>query len=239
MGVGAMKLKSVLASAVLLAAATTYSLTQKTPSHPVSEYLIERTAYALSYDGRLRQARWVHEVLTADNLKGSAKRDRCDFQEDPLIPQHVRSTKSDYAKSGFDRGHLCPAADAHRSEDAMQETFYLSNISPQVPQFNRGIWAKLEERVRELAKTHQGEVHVFTGGLFLPHEENGKRYVTYQVIGESDIGVPTHFFKVVMDSNRKPIEAYILPNEPAKGTPSLDMFKVSLEQVERAAGLSF
>lgn len=206
---------------------------------PISEVIIERGPYTLAYDGRHKQARWVYENLTADRLKGVAERKSFSFLEDPLVPVLMRATTQDYAGSGFDRGHLCPAADAKHSEAFMKETFYLSNVSPQCPEFNRGFWAKLEKRVRNLSLQY-GNVHVFTGGLYLPQEEGKNvKFVKYSVIGENGVAVPTHFFKVIFDANRSLIEAYILPNAPISAATSLEQFYTPLFEIERAAGIEF
>ena len=201
---------------------------------PISELAIERSAYVLAYDGQHKQARWVYEHLTADSVQGNSDRSKFDFQEDPLIPVVLRATKEDYRGSGFVRGHLCPAADARFSDEAMMETFYLSNISPQCSAFNRGYWLMLERHIRELARQH-GVIHVYTGGLYLPQNEaDGKRYVKYQVIGASDIAVPTHYFKIVLGETNSPIEAFILPNEIP-----LAEFMTTIEKVEKSAGIVF
>lgn len=205
----------------------------------ISDFRIERGAYDLAYDGQHRQARWVYEYLTSDSVDGAADRGKCVFKEDPLIPVALQATNADYTGSGFDRGHLCPAGDARVSDKAMKETFFLSNISPQHPQFNRGYWLKLERHVRELAKKH-GSIHVFTGGLYLPHQEaDGRRYVKYQVIGANDVAVPTHYFKVVLSEDGIPVEAYIMPNEAIATNIPLEKFTTTIEKIERAAGIVF
>ena len=202
---------------------------------PISEVFIERDSYTLAYDGRHKQARWVYENLTAERANGNAMRKNYPFKEDPLVPEPLRSTPQDYAGSGFDRGHLCPAADAKLSDAFMQETFYLSNISPQCPEFNRGFWAKMEKHVRALATQYQS-VHVFTGGLYLPSKE---KLVKYQVIGDNYVAVPTHFFKVIFGQDRTLLEAYILPNSPIAASTPLQNFSATLDQVERSAGIFF
>jgi endonuclease G len=132
-----------------------------------------------------------------------------------------------------------PAADCKVSEENMSDTFLLSNICPQHPQFNRGYWAKLEKHVRNLTKIST-VVHVVTGPLFLPQEaEDGTRWVKYQVIGENNVAVPTHFFKVIYLESSKESMAYILPNEPINSSTPLDNFKTSIKKVERVAGMIF
>jgi endonuclease G len=208
---------------------------------PAPSPMIHRTGYTLAYDGRTRHAGWVYEELTAESLKGEAKRAEFDFVEDPLLPAHLRATKSDYQGSGFDRGHLSPAGNAKSSPEMMKETFYLSNISPQHPQLNRKYWVKLETHVREMTKSH-AKVCVITGPLFIPElNDDGKKYVRYQVIGENQVAVPTHYFKVIYGKTDNEVitEAYVIPNRLIENDPPLKTFSVALENVEKAAGLTF
>jgi endonuclease G len=197
--------------------------------------------YVLSYDGKTRNANWVYEELTKEKLAGEADRERCTFMQDPSIPQMLRATLQDFHKSGFDRGHLCPAGDVKTSFEALQETFYLSNISPQNPKLNRGYWLKLEKHVRELVKISD-VVYVITGPLFLPTKTKGsRRYVEYEVLGENNVAVPTHFFKWIRAEKgvSRQIEAYIIPNEPIEQDPPLVHFAVSLDKLQLAAGIIF
>ncbi|MGH2612757.1 MAG: DNA/RNA non-specific endonuclease, partial [Rhabdochlamydiaceae bacterium] len=146
---------------------------------PESPLNLQRQGYVLAYDGRIRGASWVYEELTASSLVSKVHRSHFNFMEDPNIPTHLRSTKEDFKGSGYDRGHLRPAANAKSNAETMKDTFYLSNISPQNPQLNRKYWAKLEKYVRDLTKSHD-IVYVITGPLFMPKKEtNGKRYVHY------------------------------------------------------------
>ncbi len=208
---------------------------------PDSSPVIHRTGYVLAYDGKTRNASWVYEELTADSLSGSTERSEYDFMEDPMVPPHLRASKSDYKGSGYDRGHLCPAANARSTPQAMKDTFYLSNISPQHPQLNRKYWLKLERHVREMTKSHS-KVYVITGPLFIPEmDKDGKKYVRYQVIGENNVAVPTHYFKVIYGKTDRSIvtEAYVIPNRPIENDPPLKSFAVTLDKVEKAAGLTF
>jgi len=209
---------------------------------PQKPLQIERPGYTLEYDGRTRNAQWVYECLTSENLEGKIERENYSFQEDPKIPRMLQNTLADFKGSGFDRGHLAPAADHKSSADAMRDTFYLSNMSPQVPQFNRGYWVKLEKYVRDLTRSCK-LVHVTTGPLFLPNlEEHGKKYVKYQVIGKNNVAVPTHFFKVIMretTTGSMKSEAYLLPNRQiAKETP-LSQFQTTVQDIEKVSGLLF
>jgi endonuclease G len=208
---------------------------------PQPAIVIQRQGYLLAYDGRIRGASWVYEELTPSSLQGHIDRLHFDFMEDPKIPKQLRATKADFSRSGFDRGHLRPAANARSSEETMKETFYLSNISPQHPQLNRKYWLKLEKHVRESVKRYD-ILYVITGPLFLPRKApDGKWYVRYEVIGENDIAVPTHYFKVLQGKKGSRIntEAFIIPNEQVSNDLPLKNFSVTLDKVEKAAGLIF
>ena len=204
-------------------------------SHPISSFEIHRPGYSLTYDARHRNPSWVYEHLTNDSLQGDAER-ISEFKEDENIPKHLRSTTADYKGQGFDRGHMASAADHRSSQEAMNDTFYMTNMCPQCPELNRGYWAQLEKHIRDLTKTYQ-DVYAITGPLYLPATENsGKRYVKYQVIGKNDVAVPTHFFKVIRFGKNE-AKAYILPNKPIASDTPLDTFQTTLETVEKEAGL--
>lgn len=201
--------------------------------------------YILSYDRRNRTANWVFEHLTEESIKRNDKVDRskCEFTEDEGIHPFFRSQNTDYKRSGFDRGHLAAAGNHNLSQEYMNETFFLSNISPQVGKgFNRDAWKKLEEYVRNLTKTYKN-VYVCTGPLYLPRREpDGKIYVKYEVIGNDNVAVPTHFFKVVVSETAERelhLESYIMPNKVISDNVPLSSFLVPIDRIERAAGLLF
>lgn len=211
------------------------------PCQPISSFVIHRPGYSLAYDARNRNPAWVLEHLTAESISGETERS-LEFKEDEAIPQHLRATLADYNGSGLDRGHQAPAADHRSNRDAMEDTFYMTNMCPQCPQFNRGYWAKFEKHVRDLTKDH-ANIYVVTGPLYLPSIElDGKRYVKYQVIGSNDVAVPTHFFKVITLENLQGIQeikAYILPNQKIPSSTPLDKFLTTVQKVEKSAGLIF
>src|SRR6056297_3514043 len=179
--------------------------------------VIEHHHYTLSYDEQHEQAEWVAYELTASEVNGSY--DRTDnFRRDPNVETGSPSL-ADFKGSGYDRGHLAPAADMSFSHTAMSESFYLSNMSPQEASFNRGIWRQLESQVRDWA-SENGSVYVVTGGIL-----DGN----YQDIGYNDVTVPTHYYKIVLDydGNDSKAIAFILPNK--KGTKSLEEYAVSID----------
>ncbi|XP_012385122.2 endonuclease G, mitochondrial-like isoform X2 [Dasypus novemcinctus] len=129
--------------------------------------LKSRESYVLCYDPRTRGALWVVEQLRPERLRGDGDRRSCDFREDDSVHVYHRATNADYRGSGFDRGHLAAAANHRWSQKAMDDTFYLSNVSPQVPHLNQNAWNHLEKYSRSLTRTYQN-VYVCTGPLFLP-----------------------------------------------------------------------
>lgn len=226
---------------------------------PISDTLIRR-AYVAGYDRRLRHPAWTAEHLTLTSLSRSASgpsstnesgdRSKSAFVEDESLPAVFRASLQDYFRSGYDRGHMVPAADAKSSQEAMDETFLLSNIAPQVGAgFNRHYWAYLEDWCRRLTGSFS-DVYVFTIPLYLPKiESDGKWRVTYEVIGSPpNVAVPTHFAKVVLAS--KPSSpatpniheistgAFVLPNTVIPDEAPLESFVMPVEAVERAAGLT-
>lgn len=172
--------------------------------------LLQHAAYISSYDRRLRHPHWTAEHITAESLKRApgtdgANRAQSFFQEDARIPEIFRSTNAAYFRSGYDRGHMVPAADAKMSQAAMNETFLLSNIAPQVGEgMNRDYWAHTEDFVRRLANQFD-DLYVFTIPLYLPRQSSdGKWRISYEVIGSPPtVSVPTHFAKVILGSGPK------------------------------------
>ncbi|KAJ1332235.1 hypothetical protein BSLG_008895 [Batrachochytrium salamandrivorans] len=222
---------------------------------PTADYFV-RDAYALSYNRASRNAHWVAEHLTKESLAHSTEatqsdngldsltpdRSRSKFKEEDGVPARFRSKLTDYSKSGFDRGHLVPAADVRESQKAVDETFMLSNISPQAAKgFNRGYWAYFENFVRSLTDTFDN-VFVTTGPLFLPtKDENGQYWVKYQVLGTPpNTAVPTHFFKVIVATRKDQTyaQAFVVPNSAIEGTPPLTDYIVPVDAVEHMSGLS-
>lgn len=201
--------------------------------------------YILSYDKKTRTASWVFEHLTPDHVKNNDEVDRSksDFKADESIHHFFRADNSDYKRSGYDRGHLAAAGNHKKSQRHLDQTFFLSNMSPQVGKgFNRDSWNRLERHVRKLTKSYPN-VYVCTGPLFLPKKEgDGKLYVRYEVIGEKHVAVPTHFFKVIVgetSDGKLEMESYVMPNQVIADDTPLDSFKVPPESIERAAGLLF
>ncbi|KAL4742741.1 hypothetical protein BDV11DRAFT_158441 [Aspergillus similis] len=202
-----------------------------------------------AYDRRTRNPSWVAEHITPASLTlKNADRRHSTFFEDSTIPPLFRAKLADYFRSGYDRGHQVPAADAKWSQEAMDGTFALTNMCPQVGEgFNRDYWAHFEEFCRDLTKRYPS-VRIVTGPLYLPHRDaDGKWRVNYEVIGTPpNVAVPTHFYKVVyaeegpgLPSGKVALGAFVLPNARISNDKRLAEFEVPLEAVERASGLEF
>lgn len=197
------------------------------PALKKGEKIIRHTGFSLVFDTLHRQARWVAYALTPERTQGVEPRLNR-FYPDPLLPS-LTATDLDYRKSGFDRGHLVPAADMSWSQQALLESFYYSNVSPQQPAFNRGVWKKLEERVRRWAQTH-ALMYVVTGPVLSD---------TLSCIGLHQVSVPHYFFKalLVYSEDEKKCIGFILRNERASS--SLSAFAVTIDSLELFTGIDF
>ena len=202
-----------------------------------------------SFNRQTRNPNWVAEHITpASVAMNNADRKHSYFVEDSSVPAMFRAKLADYVRSGYDRGHQVPAADAKWSQEAMDDTFLLTNMCPQVGDgFNRDYWAHFEDFCRRLTNRYPS-VRIVTGPLYLPKRDaDGKWRVNYEVIGNPpNVAVPTHFYKVVFGETdpKTPgspvaLGAFVLPNAEIDNAKSLGDFEVPIEAVERASGLEF
>jgi endonuclease G len=203
--------------------------------------IFKQKGYTLVYDGRAKVPLWTYEQITEKNLVQNVARKGMHFYENQKIYAPHRSTLADYYHSGYDRGHMVPVRDQQCSKEQLKETFLLSNVCPQNSEFNRGYWRKLEEHARKQLKGNE-RIEVISGPLYLPIEEGGQKVVKYQVIGENQVAVPTHFYKVILVHSKKKKEriyAYIVPNALIDTKIPVEQYEVSLFEVEKASGLFF
>jgi len=182
---------------------------------------LQYESISLAYNEYHEQSIWVCYLLTKRHLNHPVCKRNNRFKSDPNVYSKSASTK-DYYKSGYDRGHLAPAADMLWSENAMQESFYMSNMSPQKPEFNRGIWKKLEGKVRKLAQSEDSLI-IITGPIF---EDN------LGTIGDNNVSGPGYFYKAIIDISAPQIGsvAFIIPNRNTK--LPLRKFAVSIDSLE-------
>lgn len=197
-------------------------------------YFLCRMGYASQYDPETKTPLWVAERINKRTLEGSASRDDETFAEDPQIPSHLQASLDDYTTEDvegdrYDRGHLAPAADFKWSQTAMSQSFLLTNIVPQAPRNNRGVWSSLEGMVREMAM-RRGEMYVVTGPVYL----NSK--VT--TLGRNEVRIPNAMFKILIDPARGEMTGFIIPNNNSVGDDPAK-YQFSVRDVERVTGINF
>jgi endonuclease G len=191
--------------------------------------LLCRKGYLLAHDPNRKGPIWVAERLTREKVGVSLDRSN-DFRPDPDVEVWERAEISDYKGSGYDRGHMAPAGNMRWNEQAMSESFFLSNIVPQTgPGMNRGIWKILEEKVRLWALS-RGEVYIYTGPIY-----GGAELPT---IGANRVTVPTHLYKIIYDPVAVDAIAFIMPNIKLKSS-DMPVYIVTIREVEEKTGLNF
>lgn len=197
------------------------------PRLSTGQHVIYHTAYSFSYNEEHEQSAWVAYELTREETVKVVERSN-QFKPDPKVITQT-ANDADYANSGYDKGHLAPAADMGWSSTAMAESFYYSNMSPQVPGFNRGIWKKLEELVRDWA-IENNSLLIVTGPVLTKG---------LKTIGPNHVSVPELFYKVILDNHEPEIKgiAFLIPNDSQSA--SLQSFAVSIDSVESVTGIDF
>ena len=189
--------------------------------------VVHHEGYSLSYNEKYEQAEWVAYELKKEHLSNTNFK-RPYFEIDKTIKTKAAHWKN-YKQSGYDRGHLCPAGDRKYNQKAHDETFLTSNISPQLHEFNSGIWNTLEQKVRYWADKYDG-VYVVTGGVL-----NGE----LPTIGEERVGVPNYFYKVLLDYNNGKPKAIAFLLEHENSNRALSSFAVPVDTIEHLTGIDF
>lgn len=190
--------------------------------------IIRHTGYTVSYDADFKTPQWVGWQLTAEKAQGTAPRYN-KFQPDPEV-RGAKAYPKDYSNSGYDRGHMAPAGDMKWSEQAMRESFYMTNVCPQNRNLNRGDWKDLEELERTWAIQY-GSVSITAGPIYTT--KNPAR------IGANKVAVPDAFFKVLLVDYPKNPKAYgfIFKNEA--GSRPLSYYQLTVDEVEEQTGMDF
>lgn len=203
------------------------------------EQVISYLGYTLSYNNETRLPNWVAYELTAEEAEGeNPRKDR--FRQDPQAygPQ---GDKDDYKHSGWDRGHMAPAGDFKWSEEAMDETYYFTNICPQNTQLNTGDWKELEEQCRRWAVKY-GSLYIVCGPIV---QEN-----RHGTLGRNKVVIPDKFYKVVLIpiAGQWHGAGFLFDNPPKRksrisGKPPvkrpLKSYIVDMEELEKMAGIDF
>lgn len=192
--------------------------------------LIHHKYYSLSYYEKYEIAEWVSYVLTKESLRISNVERAKRFKNDIKVKSRS-AIYYDYSGSGYSRGHLAPAGDMAFNDEAMQESFFMSNITPQKKAFNGGIWNELEQNVRNWA-WKSNTLYIATGPVL------GKHSIIKQ-IGKNNVGVPKYFYKVLLDiedPERKGI-GFLIPNKLS--TRHLREYVVTIDSIEKLTGINF
>ncbi|WP_430399425.1 DNA/RNA non-specific endonuclease [Flavobacterium sp.] len=183
-------------------------------------------AYSFSYVEKHEQAEWVAYELNDSDFSNTNNYNRPYFNQDPLVGTKSADWRN-YKKSGYNKGHLCPAGDRKKSYELYKETFFTSNASPQLYKFNAGIWNRLEQKTRYWASKYDG-VYVITGGVLVPN---------LKTIGEEKVSVPNYFYKILLTKDKKRMIGFLLPHRESE--KSLYEFAVSVDEIEKVTGIDF
>lgn len=203
-------------------------LVMQTSPKGTPEQILKRTGYVASYNKTTLLPNLVAWHLTAERTEGSAKRSGVDFAEDTEVPE-PRATDWDYYNSGYDRGHMCPAADNKWSKKAMEESFLFTNMCPQNGNLNRGDWNEMEMACRKWAKKY-GDLYIVCGPILY----KGK----HKTIGKNKVVVPEAFFKVVLRTGDDP-QAIGFIYKNTSGNRPKDSYVNTVDEVERITGIDF
>lgn len=211
------------------------------PKIDSTENLISHSALFLVYDEQHEQAKWVLHKISTNILEGKVSRTN-DFRIDPLVKSgsaeekdyflktEKENGKYDYDGYGYDRGHLAPSADFRWSKKALSESYFYSNMSPQLPTFNRERWAELESLIRGYIYDNKRDLIVYTG----PVLNNDLKKVSRSVNG---VSIPEQFFKVVVDFKAKKAIAYLIPQE--KSDYPVEYYATTIDEIETITGIDF
>lgn len=214
----------------------TFSSTSTTPDTlfeiPIFTYAregqrITHLGYTVHFNSEWLIPNWVAYQLTCTEVNGEEERSKS-FKPDPDVSGICPTTK-DYTNSGYDRGHMAPAADMKWSEQAMKESFYLTNICPQNHNLNAGDWKTLEEKVRDWACEY-GPVYVVCGPIVTSE---------HQVIGEVGVTVPKGFFKALLCRKNGQWQAIGFVFDNIAGHKALSSYAKSIDEVEELTGMDF
>lgn len=203
-------------------------LVMQTSPKGTPEQILKRTGYVASYNKTTLLPNWVAWHLTAERTEGSAKRSGVDFAEDTEVPE-PRATDWDYYNSGYDRGHMCPAADNKWSKKAMEESFLFTNMCPQNGNLNRGDWNEMEMACRKWAKKY-GDLYIVCGPILYKDK--------HKTIGKNKVVVPEAFFKVVLRTGDDP-QAIGFIYKNTSGNRPKDSYVNTVDEVERITGIDF
>ena len=198
------------------------------PAIKQGEVITTHIGYSVSFNSSYLIPNWVAYELTAEEVMGTVRRpNNSPFQPDPSYGGR-QPERSDYSRSGWDKGHLAPCADMKWSEQAMFESFYFTNVCPQDHSFNERDWQKLEDLGRNIAKS-KGSVYIVCGPIVADNE--------YGKLGLNQVVIPDAFFKAFLykDSNGFHSIGFLMPNK-FTGLP-LKEYALNVNELEKLIGI--
>jgi len=189
-----------------------------------------KTNYAVIHRCDVKAPVAVFEHLTVAAISGPAKR-KDNFRPDPAVAAQCQAQLSDYATAGniYDRGHMAPAGNNTINDAVMSESFFLSNMVPQVANNNRGAWRLLEAAERQWATTPGTDFYIISGGIY----DQG-----HPVVGNG-LGIPTRLYKIIIEKNSRQVQAYLLPNGPINPATDWPKYQTNMATIEQATGMKF
>lgn len=188
--------------------------------------IYKHNAYSFSYIEAHEQSEWVAYELNDSDFSNSNNFNRPYFNQDPLVESKSADWRN-YKKSGYNKGHLCPAGDRKKSYDLYKETFFTSNTTPQLHEFNAGIWNRLEQKTRYWATKNNG-LYVITGGILSNN---------LKTIGKENVSVPEYFYKILLTKDGKKMIGFLIPHK--KSDKALYEYSVSVDSIEKITGIDF
>jgi len=198
--------------------------------------IITHNYYSLSYSEKYMQPEWVAYEISRDMvLKSKAEREGMGFRPDPNLDSKVAVKTGDYTRTGYDRGHLLPAQDMSFNEEAMKETFYMTNVSPQEKDFNRGVWKSLESQIRDWAANFD-KLYVITGPVLT---KRAKKIMNKTSKKKKHIHVPHSFYKVVLDFHGSDIKMIAFWMKNVESDAPLIAFATTVDDIEEMTGIDF
>lgn len=197
----------------------------------VESQIIVHEGFVTCVDYKYNTPRWVAWELDSDELNGDVKRKDYEFMPDEELPIANRVETRDYTRSGYDRGHMCPAADMSWSTQAMHDCFYMSNICPQVPVLNQEYWARLENSCRRWAK-REGRIYIVCGPVYTSSRPK-------KIGDKHKVAVPNAFFKVVLSLNEDNPKGIGFYYENKEKKQTMESASRTIDEIENLTNLDF
>jgi len=211
-----------------------FSQTWEMPDTIKDEIILKHNNYIVSYNQRYKIPNYTIYILTRDKSENDSVKRTNNFISDPLLNKKIAIGPSEYIKSGYDKGHMTPADDMAFSLESMKESFYMTNMCPQKPEFNRGIWKILENYIREICLQYDS-VCIITGPIITDN---------MNTIG-NNVGIPNHFFKVIYIYKLETSVGFFFENEKYTSQKNIHPFvlmrqyQTTVDEIEELSGLNF